>query len=351
MTQQVLLVLNELYTAVLGIDIGSKTIKLIELEKNGTSYSLLASGVVGYSGSTVDKMTNDKEMTDLSQIIKKLYSEARVSSKDVVISIPEPLVFTRTIKFPPLNDGEIATAIKWEAEQYIPIPVAEAVIQHTILKRNDSPPNAGVIVLLVAAPRVIVEKYIKVIQMAGLNPVAVETELIALTRCLAPADKTVLLADLGGSSTNLAIVNHGLLSFSRSLPIAGDAFTRAVSQTLSVTPQQAEEYKKAYGMSSSQLEGKIRNALDAIVRLVADEIKKAVNYYLTEEKGESPTTLVISGGSSGMPEMLPALSNVIGMEVVVGNPFTHVQLDQTLAQKLAPYAPLYGVAVGLAMRD
>jgi len=341
-----------MYTAMLGIDIGSKTIKIVELDKNGTSYSLVASGVVGYSGSTVDKMTDEKEMASLAQVIKKLCSEARVSSKEAVISIPEPLAFTRTIKFPPLTDSEISSAIKWEAEQYIPIPINEAIIQHTILKRNENAATgAGVIVLLVAAPRLIVEKYVKVVQMAGLTPMAVETELIALTRSLAPIDKTVLLADLGGSSTNLAIASHGLLSFSRSLPIAGDAFTRAVSQTLSITPQQAEEYKKAYGLSSSQLEGKIKGALDSIVRLVADEIKKAVNYYLTEEKGEMPTSLVMSGGSSGMPEMISALSDIVGMEVLVANPFTRVRIDPAFAQKLASFAPLYGVAVGLAMRD
>ncbi len=335
----------------LGIDIGSKTIKIIELEKSGSSYSLVASGVVGYTGSTVDKMSEEKEMSSIAQVIKKLCQEARISSKEAIVSIPEPLVFTRTIKFPPLSDSEIASAIKWEAEQYIPIPVAEAVTQHTILKRIDTPPDAGVIVLLVAAPRIIVEKYVNVIKMAGLTPVAVETELIALTRSLAPPEKTVLLANLGGSSTNLAIVNHGLLSFSRSLPVAGDAFTRAVSQSLSITPQQAEEYKRTYGLSSTQLEGKIKNALDSVVRLVSDEIKKAVNYYLSEEKGEMPTALILTGGSSGMPEMISALSSIVGMEVMVGNPFTHVQVDSGFMQKLAPFAPLYGVAVGLAMRD
>lgn len=340
------------HTAMLGIDIGSKTIKIVELEKNGASYSLLASGVVGYSGSTVDKMSDDKEIAALAQVLKKLCAEARVTSKEAVISIPEPLAFTRTIKFPPLTDAEIASAIKWEVEQYIPIPVSEAVIQHSILKRNDVVGTSpGVTVLLVAAPRLIVEKYVKVVQIAGLNVVAVETELIALARCLAPPDKTVLLTDLGGSSTNLAIADHGLLAFSRSLPVAGDAFTRAVAQTLSITPQQAEEYKKTYGLSAGQLEGKIKGALDSVVRLVSDEIKKAVSYYLTEEKGETPTTLVMSGGSSGMPEMITALSKTVGMEVVVGNPFMHIKIDPAFAQKLASFAPLYGVAVGLAMRE
>ncbi len=334
-----------------GIDIGSKTIKIVEIEKEGNGYSLSASGIVGYSGITVDKMTDEKEMASLGQVVRKLHSEAGVSSKDVVISIPEPLVFTRTIKFPLLTDAEIASAVKWESEQYIPIPVNEAIIQHTILSRNEKASPPEVLVLLVAAPRAIVEKYIKVVQFAGLNVAAVETELIALTRALAPPDRTVLLVDFGAASTNIAISKMGLLSFSRSVSIAGEAFTRAVSQGLGVTPEQAEEYKKTYGLTSTQLEGKVKGVLEPVLRLVVDEIKKAVSYYLSEEKGETPTALIVTGGSSAVPDIIPMLTKLIGMEVLAGNPFAKVKVDTGTAQKLAQYAPLYGVAVGLAMRE
>jgi type IV pilus assembly protein PilM len=334
-----------------GLDIGSRTIKIVELDKEGNTFSLKSSGIVGYSGTTLDKMTDDKEIATLSQIIKKLFIEARVSSKDVAISLPEPLVFTRTIKFPMLTDSEIASAVKWESEQYIPIPVSEAVIQHTILSRNEKSSPPGVLVLLVAAPRTVVEKYVKVSQLAGLNPVAVETELIAATRVLAPPDKTALIVDLGATSTNIAISKSGLLSFSRSIPIAGEAFTRAITQGLGVTAQQAEEYKKTYGLTPSQLEGKIKGVLDPVLRLVVDEIKKAISYYLTEEKGETPSSLIVTGGTSGMPEIISVLSDLLGIEVLVGNPFSKIKMDPETAKKLAPYSPLYGVAVGLAMRD
>ena len=334
-----------------GIDIGSKTIKIVELEKSGGVYSLSASGVVGYSGNTVDKMIDEKEMASLGQIIKKLHSEAGVSSKEVIISIPEPLVFTRTIKFPLLTDAEIESAVKWEAEQYIPIPINEAIIQHTILQRNETSSPSGVLVLLVAAPRTVVEKYVKVVQFAGLTPVAAETELVALTRCLAPINTIVILVDLGATSTNIAIANKGLLSFSRSIPIAGDAFTRAVSQGLSVPALQAEEYKKAYGFTANQLEGKVKTTLDPVLRLVVDEIKKAISYYLTDEKGETPTSLIVSGGSSGMPEMISMLSKLVGIEVLVGNPFSKIKIDAETAKKISPYAALYGVATGLALRE
>src|SRR3972149_1023540 len=303
-----------------GLDIGTKTIKIVELEKDGLSFSLSASGIVGFSGNSVEKMIDEKEMATFAQVIRKLHAEAGVSSRDMVISIPEQSAFTRTVTFPLLTDAEISSAVKWELEQYIPIPAAEAISQHIILERNEKTSPPSVLVLLVAAPRVIVEKYTKLVSMAGLTPIAVETELIALTRSLAPIDKTVLLMDLGANSTDIAIAKNSLLCFSRSIPLAGEAFTRAVSQGLGVTGVQAEEYKKTYGLNASQLEGKVKGALDPVLRLVVDEVKKAISYYESEQKGEAPTAIQVSGGTSGMPQIITTLTELLGIEVSVANP-------------------------------
>lgn len=335
----------------IGLDIGTKTIKLVELEKSGNSFSLSASGIVGYSGNSVEKIVDDKEMSAFAQIIKKLHKETGASGNNVVFSIPEQAAFTRTVTFPLLTDAEISSAVKWELEQYIPIPAAEAISQHIILERNEKASPPYVLVLLVAAPRVLVEKYTKLVQMSGLEPVAVETELIALTRAVAPIDRTVLLMDLGANSTDIAIARNSLLSFSRSIPLAGEAFTRAVSQGLGVGLTQAEEYKKTYGLVSSQLEGKVKNALDPVLRLISDEVKKSISFYETEQKNEPPTAIEISGGTSGMPQFITELTELLGMEVSIANPFAKIQVDPATAKKLAPYAPLYSISVGLAMRE
>jgi len=332
-----------------GLDIGSKTIKMVELAKDGGKWKLRSSGVVGYSGNPIEHMQDEKELTALSGLIKKLHKESNVSSKDIIIALPEPQVFTRTIKFPLLTDKEIASAVKWEAEQYIPIPINEAIIQHQVLERRENASPPEVIALLVAAPRVLVEKYVKVAQTAGLTVVAVETELMSLVRALAPVDRTVLLVDFGARSTDIAIAKNGLLSFSRSVPTAGEAFTRAVAQSLGVEQKQAEEYKRTYGLSGSQLEGKVSGALSPVFRLVADEIKKAIQFYQTEEKGDSPQAIILSGGTAGLPEAISTLSKSLGVEVVVGNPFSKVSLDPETAKKIAPYAPLYSIALGLAL--
>lgn len=333
-----------------GIDIGSKTIKIVELSQEGQTFRLVGSGIIGYSGNTPDKMLEDKEVIVLADALKKLYKEARISSKEVGIALPEQQVFTRTIKFPLLTDQEIASAVKWEAEQYIPIPIPEAIVQHQVLERRESASPPEVLVLLVAAPKNLVEKYMKVVQAAGLTVIAVETELIALVRALAPRDEVVLLVDFGAKSTDIAVAKNGNLVFSRSIPTAGEAFTRAVSLALGIQYQQAEEYKRTYGLSQGQLEGKVSGAIDPVFRVVVDEIKKAIHYYQSEEKGEAPVSIILSGGTAGMPEATPLLSKLLGLEVAIGNPFEKLTVDTETMKSLSPYAPLYSIAVGIASR-
>lgn len=332
------------------MDIGSKTIKIVELASEGPGWKLRASGIVGYKGKSPDTMKEGKDAGVLAQTIKNLHKEAKISSKSVSIALPEAQVYTRIVKFPLLTDSEIASAVRWEAEQYIPIPINDAIVQHQVIERrkDTTPPQA--FVLLVAAPKDLVGKYAKIVEHAGLKLTSVETELIALVRSLSPQDQTVLVVDFGARSTDIAIGKGEQLKFSRSIPTAGEAFTRAVAQGLGVEQQQAEQYKKTYGLQAGQLEGKVRGALNPVFRMVADEMKKAIHFYQVEEKGESPQSAILSGGTAGMPEVASTLTQMLGLEVVVGNPFSKVSVPPEAVKSLAGFAPLYSVAVGLAMK-
>ncbi len=334
-----------------GIDIGTKTVKVVELAKDGDKLSLAGAGVIGYSGPDVSHIQDEKGLAELAGIIKKLFADAKIRSKQVSVAIPESQVFTRAINFPLLTDQEISSAVKWEAEQYIPFPVQEAIIQHQIVERRETGTPPGVLVLLVASPRALVEKYVKLLTMAGLEVVGVETELLALSRALAPANQTVIIADFGASSTDMAITRNGQLVFSRSIPTGGEAFSRAVAQTLGVNPAQAEEYKKTYGFETDKLEGKVGAAIDPVFRIVSEEIKKSISFYQSEEKGESPSAVILTGGTSGLPNAVSKLTKALGIEVSIGNPFARIATDPAIAKTLASYAPLYPIAVGLAMRN
>ncbi|MDP3994289.1 MAG: type IV pilus assembly protein PilM [bacterium] len=333
-----------------GLDIGSQTIKIVEIKKDGKALRLNASGVIGYNGVSPDQSANNKELVALSGTIKKLHKETKVTSKDVYISLPESLVFTRTIKFPMLTDQEIASAIKWESEQYIPIPISEAIIQYQVIERRENANPPEISILLVAARKDLVEKYVKLVQMAGLNVVGVETELLALVRALAPVDKSTVILDLGSKSTDIAISNNGQLGFSRSILTAGDALTRVLAKGFGIGVQQAEQYKRTYGLSQTQLEGKVKQMLDPAVKLIADEIKKAIQFYQSDEKGDPPASVIVTGGTAGMPELISSLSEMLGMEIVMGNPFAKLSLNAVTAKSLQGFAPVYSIAVGLALK-
>lgn len=334
----------------IGLDIGTKTIKVIELERDGSKFKLKSAGAISYTGLQIENFSNDKDYANLATTIKKLLHDAKITSKDVNIALPESQVFTRTLRFPFLTDQEVESAVKWEAEEYIPIPLNEAILQHQIVERreNGNPPQVSV--LVVAAPRTLVEKYVKVASLAGLNCSFVETELISLVRSLAPPDQTVMIIDFGAESTDLAIAKDEQLVFSRSIQTAGEAFTRAVAQYLGVADAQAEEYKRTYGLSKEQLEGKVGSALEPVFRVVAEEIKKVIHYYQIEEKGIAPTSLILAGGTSGLPGIAPTLTRLLGIEVLIGDPFAKVTVDPKAMANLSNFAPLYSLAVGLAMR-
>ncbi len=332
-----------------GIDIGSKSIKIVELTGSSGKFQLKSSGVVGYAGLSPDKMTEEKDFVALSLILKKIINQIGITTKEVNISLPEPLVFTRLIKFPLLSYEEVNAAVKWEAEQYIPIPVNEAVIQYSILGVDKTSTKTSV--LLVAAPKVVVERYVKVIRLAGLTPVSAETELTALARSVSPEKGTSLLLDLGASSVDMAITKDSKVIFTRSIPVANETFTRAVSQSLGITMQQAEEYKKTYGLSTDQLEGKVKLALDPVFKIVTDEVQKAIHFFQSEENEEAPTTIFVSGGTSLTPELISYLTEILGFETVSANPFNKIAVDPETLKNLAPYLSIYGTAVGLAMME
>lgn len=336
----------------IGIDIGSKTIKVVELVGQPGSFALKAAGAVSYSGNPLEKINSEKEASDFSEVLRKLLKDVKVTGKKVNISVPETSVFSRLMKFPPLTDEEIASAVKWESEELIPMPIADAIVRHTIIERQENVNPPQVLVQLVAVHRLIVEKYVAACESVGLEVASVENEMSAVSRVLENEKGVSVLLDVGSHATNIGIVKSGQVYVGRSVNAAGDSFSRAASLALGVSLVQAEQYKTAYGLSEDQLEGKIAQALLPVVRLLVDDIRKTVQSYSLDVKGEPPQNLILAGGSAGMAGLSTALASQTGMNVSVINPFTtaKVALEPTSASSLAPFAPVYACAVGLGIR-
>lgn len=330
----------------LGIDIGVSSIKVVQVAKDGNAWKLIAAGI---APTPPPGLVSDlpRDLTSVAEALTKLLADAKITEKNAVLSLPEEKVYTRLVSFPPLSDQEVASAVGWQIEGYIPISKKDAIYDHQIVEKTDR----GVLVLIIASPKVVIQKYMKVLELANITPVAIETELLALARSVAPQKKRVVVIDFGATTTDIAVVVDNKLMFSRSVGTAGQALTRALARGIGVEEIRAEEYKKTYGLSEDRLEGKVKEILSPLILGIADEIKKAIGYWRQDHENLMIETVILSGGTTALPSLSPILASSLGIEVSVGNPFWNVALNENSKKSLSPFAHLYGVAVGLAERE
>lgn len=334
-----------------GIDIGTTSIKVAWTRKSGSQVQLLSAGV---ARAPVRGMTSEanEDLHGVAEILKKLLSDVGIKSREAVLGLPEADVVTKIIPMPKLSLNELSSAIEWEAEQHVPIPINEANLAFEVVSSTDGP-NSQMKVLLVASPKHLVEKYIQVAKAAGIKEIsAIETDMIGAARVLARPDMgTVMLVDMGASSMDIGIISKGIVAFTRSVPVAGEALTRAVANALQMDVVQAEEYKKTYGLNASQLEGKVAGALKPVFDVMTTEMAKAAEFYKLQNSGETIKSVMIFGGTAGLPEIVPSMAAALGTEVIIADPFMNLAKDNKQAQTLTGYGPLYPMAVGLAMRE
>jgi len=332
----------------IGLDIGTASIKLVELIPTGSDkWKLLTAASTATAGQAMSEKAN---LASVAQTIAKIVREAGAKSRRVVASLPDDKVSTHLLEIPLLPDSEIGQALQWQVEQYLPMPLDQAVWSYQVVKKDQM---AGQMeVLLMAATKTLVEAYRQVLETAGLEPIAFETELVATARATVVASSPLTaIVDIGASTTDVGLVRGGQLLFSQTLPTAGEAFTRSIETALGLDKTQAESYKNTYGFSTNQLQGKLLAAMRPVLGVISTEIRKTIDFYTSKHPGETVKTVTLAGGVAALPDVVTALSAGLGMEVVVGNPLARITLDQAQAAAIKGYEPFYAVAMGLAERN
>jgi type IV pilus assembly protein PilM len=339
--------------SLLGIDIGSHSIKLIEMGKSGTGFTLLAAGNIPTPPKSLAS-TLEADQQALANTIKRLVKETGARSGMVCLALPESQVFTRVIDVPALSTRELASAISWEAEQYIPLPLDQVNIDYTVLRDAKETGLNTMEVLLVACPKTLLDKYLTSIEMSELVTVAVETEIIAtaraLSRSVAMVKNAALLVSLGAQTTDLAILRNGTMAFTRSISAGGEALSRALVAGLDFNSQQAEEFKRTYGLEQDKLQGKIVSAVKPIMDTIVGEMKRAIAFYGEKYKDETVDTILLSGGTAKLPGIVVYIAENLGIEAQVANPWVGIKRD-TRFNILDSEGPTFTVACGLSMRD
>lgn len=335
-----------------GLDIGTTSLKSVWLEQKRESVSVksIFASKAPASGMTSSSPLDEEQM---AKAIRDHVVEAKIGTRTVHVGLADNLVYTKVVEMPVLSDKELEAAIYWEAEQYIPAPLSTILLDHVVLRKNiQSTSGPRMQVLLVGAPTVTVQKYQKVVEMAGLAAASIETEMLASLRAIVVSSTfpVSLVINFGSLNSSVAIVQQGIIVFAYTVPIGSVAITRAIASDFGFTPEQADEYKKAYGISDPNVGVKIKRSIEPILSSLVGEIKKALAFYSDRYKGELPVSqILLSGGTSKLPGLDAYFVNAVGFETVVANPWKTLRIEG-VPQAYLNDGPEFTVAVGLGLK-
>jgi type IV pilus assembly protein PilM len=335
-----------------GFELGSSTIKGVWLE-GSTGVFRLYSCVVFPSPSHGMASESPLDQEEMAQAIKQLTVEGKITSKSAHIALADNQVFTKVIEMPMLSEKELASAITWEAEQYIPAALTTMSLDHIVLKQTQTASGPRMLVLLVAAPKALISRYQQILGMAGVSVASVETEILSIVRSALPNGfkPTAFLLHVGSLSSSFAIIQEGIVIFTYAIPIGSLAIDRAVASDFGFSLNQAEEYKRTYGITGSNESGKIGKAIEPILSSIISETKKALVYYQNKYRNEFPIQqLILSGSTAHVPGIIAYFAEQCGITASIHNPFA-VQKITGVPEEIMDNAAEFGTVVGLSLKD
>lgn len=331
-----------------GLDIGNTGIRLVQLRKGDAKPALVTYGDVALPPELA-RSDSPQDIDQIAGIVRQLASDCRVSATNVVASLPTESTFVSVIDMPKMTPAELAKAIKFQADQYIPMDVSQVKLDWTEIGPGKTANSMEV--LLVAAPNAAAEKQLNIIQKAGLELLALETTATAAARSLVPPSSlAIILLDTSSNSSGLNIIYQNMPRLVRSVPIGGMTFVRAVAQKLGLDQTQAEQFTYRFGMTQTKLEGQVFKAIKPSVDQLIGEIGNSVKFFNERYPSVKVEKIVVTGGTVALPELLPYLSTGANLPVEIGNSWRNVAYQAQLQDKLMSISNHYAVASGLAQR-
>jgi len=333
----------------LGVDIGSTGIKVVELTRDKGRMKLINYGFSEYKKHNFIDWQKNTQLA--SELFLKILKEAGISSKNAVSALPTFSVFSSVLNLSVTEKKDIASAVHWEAKKVIPLPLEEMILDWRILNENDNK-SKNTKVLLTGAPKSLVKKYTEIFKMAEVNLLSLETETFSLIRSLLGGDKsTIMLVEIGASTTDVSIVDNNIPILSRSIDVGGIAITKALSKKMNIDLVKAEQFK--YDLCMNALKSKDSNLPKTIIDIIApivNEIKYAINLF-QNKNGKKTEKIVLSGGSALLPNISGYLSKILDIKVIIGDPWARLSYPEDLRPLLNEIGPRMAVAIGLAMRE
>jgi len=364
---------NFLNFSAFGLDISDRLIKVAQFIQNRNQLNLFTFGSHEVPPGIINKGEIEKA-EELAEIIKKTLAETQpypIKSKYAVCCLPESKCFIRLVKLPQMNPSEIAEAAGWEAEEQFPLKKEEMYLDWQILKpieesnlkrqtKEESKKSSSTDILLVAASKNSVDSYLATFDKAGLVPVVLEPESIAIIRSLINQKKNlgaVMIIDLGQERTGFIIYKEPAIKFTSDIPISGNLLTKAVAKEFKVSFKEAEKIKIDCGLNKTKKNGRVIKAILPYLSQLAKKIDQSLAYYYSEhfdslDKSRAVSKIILCGGGANLKGLSVFLSLQLKREVEIGNPcinFIKPQLKK-LPSISHSKSLAYVTAFGLALR-
>jgi type IV pilus assembly protein PilM len=342
----------------IGVDIGSHSIKLVQLKRTNRGYHLIHFGIMPLEPeSIVDGVIMNAGA--VVESLRNIFRMEKIKAKEVATAISGQSVIVKKIRVPQMTEKELAENIQWEAEQHIPFEISDVNIDFQILspfQSSEGNTENQIDVLLVAAKKSKVSDYANVILEAGLQPVVVDTNVFALENEYEInneiEDNTVALVDIGASTMSINILKGNITLFQRDIAVGGQRYTSALQKEFGIKYEQAEALKMGVGFTENRGKEKVVSLMAVISEEISEEIQRSLEFFRSTTTEEAIDKMVISGGCARIKGLDRFLSDRLGLPVQTANPFQNIHCNEKVfdPEYLRDMAPVAAVGVGLALR-
>lgn len=338
---------------VFGFDLGYNTVKVMQINSSSKQNTITGYGHIEFDPTAV----KNGIIVDLDTVAKQTYTlvtkhlVGSLSARRVAASVPVANTYNRILTLPKMDKSDLKQAVMLEAEQYIPMPIQELYIDFEVTHIGDE--NKESEVLLVAVPKTIVDSYIKLFDMLGLELSLLETSINAVSRAVNNADRTgmpTLIIDFGSVSSDLSVFDE-TVRVTGTAEGGGETITELIAKGLGVTARQAYTIKTRYGLNAGKKQAEILKALDPLLKKLLSEIKKMTRFYedraSTKRKIEQ---IIILGGGANLPGLSAYLTDKVRLPTRLLDPWQNL----TFGRLQPPHkleTTLYTTAAGLALAN
>lgn len=354
----------ERFEGMLGVDIGTSGIKAVE---TAFDKGRLRLSRYGYSEPANAARSDNAMLDDAAlavQTLRKIITASDMRAQRAVASLPSAKVFHAmiTLPVPKTPKEDLKPIIEAQARKLLPLPLEDMILDSNILDKellpssdnSSSQPthdsNKYIRVLLTGAPKVLVAKYVEIFRLAKIELVSLETEIFAVIRSLVGKDKSrIMLVDIGAERTNIAVIDKGVPYITRGIKSGGNAVTQALAASMGVSFEEAEAMKRDLSYTSSQ---GLPPPLEQAIKPVIHEIKYTLQLYSDQgfHTNSSVEKIIITGGSSQVPGLIPYITNALNINAYHGDPWARLATVAAARPVLDEVGPRLAVAIGLAMR-